>query len=80
MYEVGGGPGFVADDPFGDAEQIDSDILVIRLEAGAAQVGGGDLQAIEQQAGGFDSVSNLIQGDLLVFTSSHAGEFPGSHR
>src|SRR5207244_2392965 len=47
--EVGGGPGFIADDAFGDAEQIYSDILVIWLEASAAQVGGGDLQAVEQR-------------------------------
>ena len=51
--EVGGGPGLVADDAFGDAEQIYSDIPVIWLKASAAQVGGGDLQGIEQQAGGF---------------------------
>ena len=38
IFEVGGGPGFVADDPFGNAEQIYSDILVIWLEASAAQV------------------------------------------
>ncbi len=53
IFKVGGGPGLVADDPFGDAEQIYSDILVIRLKARAAQVGGCDLQGIEQQAGGF---------------------------
>ncbi|PYX87240.1 MAG: hypothetical protein DMG67_19660, partial [Acidobacteria bacterium] len=29
IFEVGGGPGLVADDPFGDTEQIYSDILVI---------------------------------------------------
>ena len=46
IFEVGGGPGFVADDPFGNAEQIYSDIPVIWLKAGAAQVGGGDLQSI----------------------------------
>jgi len=53
IFEVGGGPGFVADDPFGDREQVYSDLPVIWLKAGAAQVGGCDLQAIEQQAGGF---------------------------
>ncbi len=46
IFKVGGGPGFVADDAFGNAEQIYSDIPVIWLKAGAAQVGGGDLQSI----------------------------------
>ena len=71
IFEVGGGPGFVADDPFGDAEQIYSDILVIRLKARAAQVGGCDLQGIEQQAGGFgvhlaadDHAHDLPESDL----------------
>src|SRR5439155_17544769 len=39
IFEVGGGPGFIADDPFGDAEQIYSEILVIWLKARVAQVG-----------------------------------------
>src|SRR5437879_3039885 len=69
--EVGSGAGRVADGVFGDAERIYSDILVIWLEASAAQVGGGDLQAIEQQAGGFgvhlaadDHAHDLPEGDL----------------
>jgi len=71
IFEVGGGPGLVADDAFGDAEQIYSDIPVIWLKASAAQVGGGDLQGIEQQAGGFgvhlaadDHAHDLPEGDL----------------
>src|SRR5438874_10749349 len=71
IFEVGGGPGFVADDAFGDAEQIYSDIPVIWLKTSAAQVGGGDLQGIEQQAGGFgvplaadDHAHDLSERDL----------------
>src|SRR5207237_9798911 len=71
IFKVGGGPGFVADDAFGNAEQIYSDIPVIWLKASAAQVGGGDLQAIEQQAGGDgvhlaadDHAHDLPEGEL----------------
>src|SRR5207248_5325101 len=48
ILEVGGGPGLIADDAFGAAEQIYSDIPVIWLKARAAQVRGSDLQGIEQ--------------------------------
>jgi hypothetical protein len=62
IFEVGGGPGLVADDPFGRAEKIYSDrFLMASLKVRAGQVGGCDLQAIEQQAGGFISVVRNIQ-------------------
>src|SRR5207245_8691282 len=71
IFKVGGGPGFIADDPFGNVEQIYSDIPVIWLKTSAAQVGGGDLQGIEQQAGGFgvhlaadDHAHDLSERDL----------------
>jgi hypothetical protein len=71
IFKAGGGPGLIADDPFGNAEQIYRDIPVIWLKLGAAQVGGGDLQAIEQQAGGFgvhlaadNHAHDLSEGDL----------------
>ena len=72
MFEVGGGPGVVAEDPFRDAEQIYRDMLFKTwLKVRAAQVGRCDLQGIEQQAGGFavhlaadDHAHDLPERDL----------------
>jgi len=68
--EVGGGPGFITDGGFSNAVEIDHDIPVIRLKASAAQVGGCDLQAIEQQAGGFG---------VHLAADDHAHDLPERH-
>jgi hypothetical protein len=45
-------PGIVAEGGVGDAAGIDYDLLRTRLEGGAAEIGGGGLQGIEEETGG----------------------------
>lgn len=46
-------PGLVAEGGVGDALGIDHDLLGRRLEGGTSEIGGRDLERIEEEAGGF---------------------------
>jgi hypothetical protein len=84
VVEVGIAPDGIAQGCFADGVGVEDDIMPVGLEAGAAEVGAGGLQGVEEEAGGFgvdlsgnDQAHDLHEGDLDGVGVLEDGEIDG---